>query len=147
MIKKFINIIGINFAILLTLASISVNSIGIQSIFAQVHTPDSDIDMTPIAVVLYINEDKQGNPSFNPSEFTIKEGEEVLVLNNSTKEHSFTSGASPDDQMAGTKFNTGLIKPGSFAEYLALNVSPGDYPFHSTSDPASLNGTMTITSK
>ena len=146
MAKKFITYIGINFAILLTLIS-TVNSIGIQSIYGQIHTPDSDIDSTPIAVVLYINEDKQGNPSFNPSEFTIKEGEEVLVLNNSTKEHSFTSGASPDDQLAGTKFNTGLIKPGSFAEYLAFNVSPGDYPFHSTSDPASLNGTMTITSK
>ncbi|MFB5600214.1 MAG: hypothetical protein ACE5SW_08320 [Nitrososphaeraceae archaeon] len=131
--------------VLLTLCSFSVKS-EIPYISGQIHTPDTQEDATQIAVVLYINEDRDGNSFFNPSEFTIKEGEEVLILNNSTQNHSFTNGKSIDDQMAGTKFDTGLIKPGSFAEYLALNVSPGEYPFYSSADPENMKGTMIISS-
>lgn len=43
-----------------------------------IHMPDTSPDATPIAVVLHINEDKSGNVFFKPSEFTIKQGEEVL---------------------------------------------------------------------
>lgn len=132
------------FVILGSFLSISAGTFGVQLAYGQVHTPDTEADATPISVILYINEDKEGNGFFNPSEFNIKEGEEILILNNSTQEHSFTNGESPDDLMAGTKFDTGLLKPGSFAEYLALNVSPGEYSFHSSGDPESMKGKMII---
>ena len=131
-------------SILLALLTFSVNSFAVQSIDGQIHTPDTSPDASPIAVVLHINEDKSGNVFFKPSEFTIKQGEEVLVLNNSTKDHSFTNGASPDDQMAGKIFDTKMIMPGSFAEYLSFNLSPGDYPFYSSTDPLNIKGKMTV---
>ena len=122
------------------------NPFEIQYSNAQIHKPDTaDIDATPIAVVLMIKEDKEGNVSFNPSEFSIKQGEEVLILNNATSNnHSFTNGKNPDDPMAGKLFHTDTIKSGSFAEYLAVNLSPGKYPFFSVADPANIKGEMTI---
>lgn len=118
----------------------------IQYINAQIHRPDiADIDATPIAVVLVIKEDRDGKASFSPSEFSIKQGEEVLILNNATNNnHSFTNGQNPDDPMAGKLFHTDTIKSGSFAEYLAVNLSPGKYPFFSNADPTNVKGEMTI---
>ena len=133
MTKKLISS-TITFSILLALLTFSVNSFAVQSIDGQIHTPDTTPDASPIAVVIHINEDKSGNVFFKPSEFTIKQGEEVLILNNSTGDHSFTNGESADDQMAGKIFDTKMIKPGSFSEYLAFNLSPGDYPFYSATD-------------
>jgi hypothetical protein len=37
-----------------------------------------------------------------------------------------------------------LLKSGSFAEYLAVNLSPGKYPFFSIADPSNIKGEMTI---
>lgn len=134
----------ITFSILLALLTFSVNSFAVQSIDGQIHTPDTTPDASPIAVVIHINEDKIGNVFFKPSEFTIKQGDEVLILNNSTGDHSFTNGESADDQMAGKIFDTKMIKPGSFSEYLAFNLSPGDYPFYSSTDPVKIKGKMTV---
>jgi len=145
--KKFMPYIIMSLTILLTSLSFNTYFFGIESVDGQLQKQHIESDATPIAVVLHINEDKDGDPFFKPSEFTINEGEEVLILNNSTKEHSFTSGESPDEQMAGTKFDTGMIKPGSFAEYLALNLSPGNYTFHSSTEPEKLVGTMTVSSQ
>ena len=139
-------IYGISLAIALTLLYCLGNPLEIQYSNAQIHRPDiADIDATPIAVVLVINEDKDGKVSFNPSEFSIKQGEEVLILNNATSNnHSFTNGQNPDDPMAGKLFHTDTIKSGSFAEYLAVNLSPGKYPFFSIVDPTNVKGEMTI---
>jgi len=143
MTKKLISS-TITFSILLALLTFSVNSFAVQSIDGQIHTPDTTPDASPIAVVIHINEDNSGNVFFKPSEFTIKQGEEVLILNNSTGDHSFTNGESADDQMAGKIFDTKMIKPGSFSEYLAFNLSPGDYPFYSSTDPVKIKGKMTV---
>jgi len=143
MTKKLISS-TITFSILLALLTFSVNSFAVQSIDGQIHTPDTTPDASPIAVVIHINEDKSGNVFFKPSEFTIKQGEEVLILNNSTGDHSFTNGESADDQMAGKIFDTKMIKPSSFSEYLAFNLSPGDYPFYSSTDPVKIKGKMTV---
>jgi plastocyanin len=143
MTKKLISS-TITFSILLALLTFSINSFAVQSIDGQIHTPDTTPDASPIAVVIHINEDKSGNVFFKPSEFTIKQGEEVLILNNSTGDHSFTNGESADDQMAGKIFDTNTIKPGSFSEYLAFNLSPGDYPFYSSTDPVKIKGKMTV---
>ena len=143
MTKKLISS-TMTLSILLALLTFSVNSFAVQSIDGQIHTPDTTPDASPIAVVIHINEDKSGNVFFKPSEFTIKQGEEVLILNNSTGDHSFTNGESADDQMAGKIFDTKMIKPGSFSEYLAFNLSPGDYPFYSSTDPVKIKGKMTV---
>jgi uncharacterized cupredoxin-like copper-binding protein len=116
------------------------NPLEIQYSNAQIHTPDTtDIVSTPISVVLVINEDKEGNVSFSPSEFSIKQGEEVLILNNAiSNNHSFTNGENPDDPIAGKLFHTDTIKSGSFAEYLAVNLPPGKYPFFPIADPTNV---------
>ena len=52
----------------------------------------SDTDSTPVAGVITITKDKDGNTIFNPQFTTIKQDEEVLILNNDTIGHSFTNG-------------------------------------------------------
>ena len=95
----------------------------------------SDTDSTPIAAVITITKDKDGKVIFNPALTTIKQDEEVLVLNNDTVSHSFTNGANPEDPMAGKLFDSGTIQPKGFIEYVAANLSPGNYTFYTTTDP------------
>jgi hypothetical protein len=104
-----------------------------QSINAQ--SPHSDKDSTPIAAIITITKDKDGNTIFNPPGTTIKQDEEILILNNDTVAHSFTNGASPDDPMAGKIFDSGKIQPKGFIEYVATNLSPGNYTFYTITDP------------
>jgi hypothetical protein len=91
-----------------------------------------DIDTSPIVAVIMIGEDMQGNVNYMPNNATIRVGEEVLIINNSTGSQSMTNGMGPDDPLAGTLFDTGPIPSRGFAEYVASNVSPGEYTFHST---------------
>jgi plastocyanin len=91
-----------------------------------------DVDASPIAAVIIIGEDMQGNVTYMPSSATVRVGEEVLIINNSTGSQSMTNGMGPDDPLAGTLFDTGPIPSRGFAEYVASNLSPGEYPFHST---------------
>ncbi|HZL23190.1 MAG TPA: hypothetical protein VFC05_07690 [Nitrososphaeraceae archaeon] len=98
-------------------------------------TVHSDTDSTPIAAVITITKDKDGNLMFKPSVTTIKQDEEILILNNDTIAHSFTNGKNPEDPMAGKIFDSGTIQPKGFIEYVAANVSPGNYSFYTTTDP------------
>ena len=124
---------------ILTLAviatSIFTSALTFQSLYAQPHNIHSDIDSTPVAGVIMITKDKDGNVMFNPAVTTIKQDEEVLVLNNDTRAHSFTNGANPEDPMAGKLFDSGTIQPKGFIEYVAANLSPGNYTFYTTTDP------------
>ena len=95
----------------------------------------SDIDSTPVAAIITITQDKNGNLIFNPSVTTVKQDEEILVLNNDTIAHSFTNGKNPEDPMAGKMFDSGTIQPKGFIEYVAANLSPGNYTFYTTTDP------------
>ncbi|HJU60310.1 MAG TPA: hypothetical protein VJ583_11205 [Nitrososphaeraceae archaeon] len=106
-----------------------------QSISAQTQPPHSDIDSTPIAAVITITKDKDDNTIFNPQVTTIKQDEEILILNNDTVAHSFTNGASPEDPTAGKLFDSGQIQPKGFIEYVATNLSPGNYTFYTITDP------------
>ena len=81
---------------------------------AQIQTPHSDTDSTPIAAVIMITKDKDGNTIFNPQFTTIKLDEEILVLNNDTVDHSFTNGENPEDPMAGKIFDSGTLQPKGF---------------------------------
>ena len=102
---------------------------------AQVQTPHSDIDSTPIASIITITKDKDGNTVFSPQLTTIKQDGEILVLNNDTVAHSFTNGENPQDPMAGKIFDSGQIQPKGFIEYVAANLEPGNYTFFTTTDP------------
>jgi plastocyanin len=102
-----------------------------------------DVDSSPIAAVIIIGEDMQGNVSYIPNNVTVKVGEEILIVNNGTNTQSVTNGMSPDDPLAGKLFDTGPIPPRGFAEYVAANLSPGNYTFYSNNS-TSTTGVLTI---
>jgi|ERR671918_2024727 plastocyanin len=111
-------------------------------------TSSSEISLatgpSPIVAVITISKDVQGNSVYSPQTVTIKTGEEILILNNDTISHTFTNGAGPEDQLSGKLFNTGVIEPKGFAEYVASNLQPGTYPFFSVSNPA-VKGELVVT--
>ncbi|MDF2737067.1 MAG: hypothetical protein K0S93_923 [Nitrososphaeraceae archaeon] len=112
-----------------------IGTLTFQSSNAQTQTIHSDTDSTPIAAIITITKDKDGNTMFNPPFITIKQEEEILVLNNDTVAHSFTNGKTPQDPMAGKLFDSGIIQPKGYIEYVATNLSPGNYTFYTTTDP------------
>jgi plastocyanin len=102
-----------------------------------------DVDSSPIAAVIIIGKNMQGNVAYTPNNVTIKAGQEILIVNNGTDAQSVTNGMGPDDPLAGKLFDTGPIPPRGFAEYVASNLSPGEYPFYSTNS-TSTTGVLTI---
>ena len=129
------------FSFLLFSTMIAVtSSVTVAQIYAQ--SSHSEADSTPVAAVIIMTSDDQGNPVFNPMKTTINQGEELLVLNNLTETHTFTNGNGTGDQMDGKIFSV-EIQPGSFSEYLASNISPGNYSFYSENNP-NLKGELTI---
>ena len=94
-----------------------------------------DVDSSPIEAVIIINQDQNSTAFFEPNSITIRVGGEILIANNSTSDHSVTSGTGPDDPMSGKFFNTDTIKPRGFVEYAAENLVPGNYSFYSATDP------------
>jgi len=91
---------------------------------------------SPVVAVITISEGKDGKTVYIPSSTTIKVEDEILIANNTTSPHSFTNGDGPNDPLSGKLFNTGMINPKSFAEYVASNLQPGKYAYYSTSDPS-----------
>lgn len=91
---------------------------------------------SPVVAVITISEGKDGKTVYDPYSTTINVGEEILIANNATSPHSFTNGNGPSDPLSGKLFNTGMINPRSFAEYVASNLQPGKYAYYSTSDPS-----------
>jgi plastocyanin len=103
----------------------------------------SDVDTSPIEAVIMINENENKTTFFEPNTITVRVGGEILIANNSTSDHSVTSGSGPDDPMSGKNFNTDLIKPNGFAEYVTHNLTPGNYSFYSSTDPE-IKGQITV---
>jgi len=131
--KKVLGILMVMFSIMLALpvfqGSYAQNATtGIQAFH-------SDVDVSPIEAVIMINEDQNKSVFFQPHIVTIRVGGEILIANNATSNHSVTSGSGPDDSMAGKFFNTDVIKPKAFVEYVAENLKPGNYSFYSSTDP------------
>ena len=115
--------------------AIFIGTFTFQSSNAQSQVTHPETDVTPIAAVIMITKDKDGNTIFYPQFTSIKPGEEILIVNNDTTTHSFTNGANPQDPMAGKLFDTGTIQPKGFIEYVATNLSPGNYTFYTKTDP------------
>jgi plastocyanin len=106
-------------------------------------TGHSDVDITPIAAVITISEGKDGKTVYEPYSTTIKMGDEILIVNNSTSPHSVTNGNGPTDPLSRKLFDTGIINTGAFTEYVASNLQPGNYSYYSSSDP-SVNGEIVV---
>ena len=106
-----------------------------------------DVDVSPIEAVIMINEDKNKSAFFQPESVTVRVGGEILIANNSTSDHSVTSGSGPDDPMSGKLFNTDIIKPKGFVEYITQNLAPGNYSFYSASDPKIKGELQVVSSK
>ena len=127
------------FSIIILSSIIAVTSYATVQVYAQ--GSHSESDSTPISAVIIMTSDDQGKSVFNPMKTTIKQGEELLVLNNLTETQTFTNGNGTGDSMDGKMFSV-EITPGSFSEYLA-SISPGNYSFYSKNDP-NLKGELTI---
>jgi hypothetical protein len=82
-----------------------------------------------------INENENKTTSLEPNTVIVRVGGEILIANNSTFDQSVTSGSGPDDPMSGKQFDTDLIKPNGFTEYVTNNLSPGNCSFYSSADP------------
>ena len=115
-----------------------------------VTTTASNTTATPnsssLTGVIIITKNDKGNLSFKPQTLTIKPGEEIFIGNNDTSPHSVTNGISSSDPLSGKLFDTGLINPKGYAEFVASNLNPGKYPFYSIKDP-SLKGELIVTSE
>jgi cytochrome c oxidase subunit II len=77
-----------------------------------------------------------GNPAFEPAYLTIKEGEEVDVINEDSSPHTVTSGTGLEDPNAGKIFDTSIIPNQDLTELQqdyelgTANLEPGEYDFH-----------------
>ena len=120
-----------------------INSSYAQNATSGVSTFHSDVDASPIEAVIMINEGQNNTVLYQPSVVTISVGGEILIANNATSDHSVTSGSGPDDPMSGKMFNTDIIKPRAFVEYVTENLTPGNYSFYSTTDP-NIKGLMIV---
>jgi len=105
-------------------------------------TPNS----SSLAGVIIITKNDKGNLIFKPQTLTIKPGEEIFIGNNDTSPHSITNGISSSDPLSGKLFDTGLINPKGYAEFVASNLNPGKYPYYSIKDP-SLKGEIIVMSE
>jgi len=125
---------SLNFALLLgaSLPFLVLHGYGQNTTGSTFH---KDVDSSPIEAVIIINQDQNSTAFFEPNSITIRVGGEILIANNSTSDHSVTSGTGPDDPMSGKFFNTDTIKPRGFVEYAAENLVPGNYSFYSATDP------------
>ena len=121
-----------------------VHSSYAQNTTTGVPTFHGDVDVSPIEAVIMINENQNKSVFYKPHSITVTVGDEILIANNATSEHSITSGSGPDDPMAGKFFDTDIIKPRGFVEYVTENLSPGNYSFFSTTDPL-IKGQLIVT--
>ena len=47
-----------------------------------------------------------------------------------------SNGISSSDPLSGKLFDTGLVNPKGYAEFVASNLNPGKYPYYSIKDPS-----------
>lgn len=85
----------------------------------------------------------QGNPSYDPVDLSVKQGNTVHVINHDDAIHTVTSGHSGDED-AGTAFDTDLMDPGASTEIDTSDLSPGTYDYFCLVHPF-MTGKLTIT--
>jgi plastocyanin len=95
------------------------------------------------AITIPLGAQTQGNPSYDPKEISVKQGNTILVINADSAIHTVTSGTAGAED-AGTAFDTGLIDPGASIEINTSNLSVGDYDYFCLVHPF-MTGKLTIT--
>jgi len=83
--------------------ALGISSINIYQSFAQ--SSHSQADVTPIAAYIIMTKNNQGKEIFQPQNTTIKQGQEIMILNNLTNTETFTNGNGKGDSMDGKIFS------------------------------------------
>lgn len=83
----------------------TITFVAVTQVYAQSTRPEA-FDSTPIVAVILMTTDDQGNTILDPAVTTIKQGEEIIVLNNLTEIHTFTNGNGTGYEMEGTIFSS-----------------------------------------
>ena len=132
-------------ALTLTVTSLDVYALSnTSSLASRVHSGN---DLSPVMAVIAINSDMtNGSSFFTPYSTSIRAIDEILIINNSTSDQDVTSGTGPQDPKSGTNFNTGIISPGKFTEYVPYNLNPGTYSYYSSQNPQ-MKGEIIITQR
>ena len=92
-----------------------------------IHSSYADVSLGEAVILIKENQNK--TVFYQPSNTTVKEGSEILIANTATSGHSVTSGSGPNDPMAEKSFDTDIIKPKRFVEYVPRKLKPGNYSF------------------
>lgn len=131
---------------LLSVFTIGDNPVGslFQFVIASSTAPSlSSSDSSPVAAIIMITQDPQNNIVFEPETTTVSQGAEIFIGNNSSSPQSITSGTGPEDPLSGKLFNTGILESKEYAEFVTANLSPGTYPYYSSTDSL-VKGTIII---
>jgi plastocyanin len=90
-----------------------------------------DVDSSPAAATINILEGAsvQGSPDYEPDTITVKDGDEIHVVNQDTVPHTVTSGTGNSDPNKGTAFDTNIILGGDSVELVLTNVQAGEYDY------------------
>jgi len=91
------------FLILTTMIALGISSINIYQSFAQ--SSHSQAGVTPVAAYIIMTKNNQGKEIFQPQNTTIKQGQEIMILNNLTNTQTFTNGNGKGDSMDGKIFS------------------------------------------
>lgn len=134
-------------AIILTVVTVAIGENAFGSIFpiaVATNAPSpSSSDTSIVAAVITITENAEGNTVFKPETTNITQGAEIFIGNNSSSPQSITSGTGPEDPLSGKLFNTGVLKPKGYAEFVTTNLNPGTYPIYSSTNP-SVKGSIVV---
>ena len=63
---------------------------------------------------------------YTPSTIIVNAGDTITMKNTDTVMHTFTSG-NPGDEVIGTEFNSGMLKPGAYAEWTPMKSGKFNY--------------------
>ncbi len=85
----------------------------------------------------------QGNPSYDPSQLTVKVGDTIAVENKDIAPHTVTNGKDATDPTMGKLFDTSIINAGDSGEIVAADLDPGEYPYFCSVHPY-MTGTLTV---
>ena len=79
-----------------------ISSISIYQSFVQ--SSHSEAEVIPVAAYIVMTKNNQGKEIFQPQNATIKQGQEIMILNNLTKTQTFTNGNGKGDSIMKRSF-------------------------------------------
>ena len=86
----------------------------------------SEITITPVPGSSFPDSGCEVDGCYNPSTATVDVGDVVIFSNTDNAAHTFASGV-PSDNYVGTEFNSGMLAPGEFIEWIP--ETEGVFPY------------------